>query len=102
MSGNHSGNIAEAKAIIRSAKNAGADAVKIQTYTADTITLKSDKPDFRIPTENQWSAHSTLHELYQKAQTPFEWHEELFAEARKVGIEMFSAPFDHSAVDLLE
>jgi len=102
MSGNHGGQLEEAKAVIRAAKETGADAIKIQTYTPDTITLNSDKPDFCIPSSNPWSKHSTLYQLYQKAFTPFEWHAELFAEAKMVGIEIFSAPFDHSAVDLLE
>ena len=102
MSGNHGGNLETALEIVRAAKRAGADAVKLQTYTADTITLNSDKPDFCILNDNPWSDYSTLWELYNKAYTPWEWHEAIFAEARKEGIEIFSSPFDSTAVDLLE
>jgi pseudaminic acid synthase len=102
MSGNHGGNLETALEIVRAAKRAGADAVKLQTYTADTITINSDKPDFRILNDNPWSDHSTLWELYNKAYTPWEWHEAIFAEARKQEIEIFSSPFDFTAVDLLE
>lgn len=100
MSANHNGNIATALRIIEEAKKAGADAVKIQTYTADTITLNSDKPDFQIK-DGLWAGR-TLHELYQWAHTPWDWHAALFEHARKVGITMFSSPFDTTAVDLLE
>lgn len=102
ISANHGGRIEEAYKIIHAAKEIGADAVKLQTYTADTITLKCDKPDFLIPTESAWSAKKYLHSLYAEAYTPWEWHKELFAEARRIGIEIFSSPFDKTAVDLLE
>ena len=102
MSGNHGGSLQKALAIVHAAKRAGADAIKLQTYTADTITLKSDKEDFRILSSSPWSSHSTLWELYSKAYTPWEWHETIFKEARKIGIEIFSSPFDESAVELLE
>lgn len=102
MSANHGGCLEKAKQIIREAKIAGADAVKLQTYTADTITLASDKPDFCLPCDNPWQAHVSLHSLYQKAYTPWEWHKELFEEAKKCEIDIFSSPFDASAVDLLE
>lgn len=100
MSANHNGSIETAFAIIDAAKRAGADAVKIQTYTPDTITLDSDLPDFRI-TGGLWDGH-TLYDLYKQAHMPWAWHEPLFAHARATGISMFSSPFDTTAVDLLE
>jgi N-acetylneuraminate synthase len=100
MSANHNGNIETAFRIIEEAKKAGADAVKIQTYTPDTITLNSDLPDFQIK-GGLWDG-KTLYELYQWAHTPWEWHKPLFEHARKVGIPIFSSPFDNTAVDLLE
>ena len=102
MSGNHDGRIEEAIKIIHAAKAAGANAVKLQTYRADTITLKTDKEDFRLPSENPWEDHSTLFSLYEKAYTPWEWHETLFDEAKKAGISIFSSPFDETAVDFLQ
>lgn len=100
MSANHNGNIDTALHIIEEAKRAGADAVKIQTYTPETITLNSDLPDFQI-TEGLW-AGQTLYDLYEWAHTPWDWHEQLIKHARKLGITIFSSPFDHTAVDLLE
>lgn len=100
MSANHNGELASALRIIEEAKAAGADAVKIQTYTADTITLNSDLPDFQIY-DGLWAGR-TLHQLYTWAHTPWDWHKPMFEHARKVGITMFSSPFDNSAVDLLE
>tara|TARA_B100001094_G_scaffold333420_1_gene411941 strand:- start:2387 stop:3451 length:1065 start_codon:yes stop_codon:yes gene_type:complete len=102
MSANHSGNIAIAKEIILKAKESGADAVKLQTYKAETITLDSDKQDFIIDKESPWSNYNTLYNLYDKAHTPWQWHEELFEYANKTGIIIFSAPFDDTAVDFLE
>jgi len=102
MSGNHCGELEYAKKIIRAAKEAGANAVKLQTYTADTITLNCDKEDFQIPSDNPWATKNTLYELYNEAHTPWEWHKELFAEAKEVKIDIFSSPFDHSALELLE
>lgn len=100
MSANHNGNIEKAFRIIEKAKKAGADAVKIQTYTPDTMTLKSDKEDFKIR-GGLWDGR-TLYDLYQEAYTPWDWHLPLFDHARKVGITIFSSPFDNTAVDLLE
>tara|TARA_R110002111_G_scaffold145581_1_gene212058 strand:- start:11504 stop:12550 length:1047 start_codon:yes stop_codon:yes gene_type:complete len=100
MSANHNGNIETAFRIIEEAKKAGADAVKIQTYTPDTITLNSDLPDFQIK-GGLWDG-KTLYELYEWAHTPWDWHKPMFEHARKLGITMFSSPFDATAVDLLE
>lgn len=100
MSANHNGSIETALRLIEAASEAGADAVKIQTYTADTITLNSDGPDFQIK-DGLWAGH-TLYDLYEWAHTPWDWHADLFAHARKVGIPLFSSPFDATAVDLLE
>lgn len=102
MSGNHGGSIENAKEIILAAKEAGANAVKLQTYRPDTITMDSNKKDFVIPSGNPWSSHTTLYELYSKAYTPWEWHQPLFKYAKKIGIDIFSSPFDKTAVDLLE
>lgn len=100
MSANHNGNIDTAFKIIEEAKKAGADALKIQTYTPDTITLDSDLPDFQIE-GGLWDG-KTLYELYEWAHTPWEWHKPLFEHALNVGIPIFSSPFDTTAVDLLE
>ena len=100
MSANHNGDVNNAMRIIEEAKIAGADAVKIQTYRPDTITLSCDLPDFRITT-GLWAGR-TLYELYEWAHTPWEWHKPLFEHARTHNITIFSSPFDNSAVDLLE
>lgn len=100
MSANHNGDIATALKIIEAAKQAGADAVKLQTYRPDTITLDGDTDDFRIH-GGLWDGR-TLYELYEQAHMPWEWHAPLFAHARKHGITIFSSPFDHTAIDLLE
>lgn len=100
MSANHGGDIEQAKAIISMAKKSGADAVKMQSYTPDTITIDHDSADFKI-TGGLWHGE-TLYSLYEKAHTPFEWHEPLFNHAKQVGITLFSAPFDVTAVELLE
>lgn len=101
MSGNHNMDFERAKEIIYRAYKAGADAVKIQTYTADTITLDCDNEYFQIKHGTLWDG-DTLYSLYQKAYTPWEWQQELFTYAQKLGIELFSSPFDSSAVNFLE
>lgn len=100
MSANHNQHLDIALDTIRAAKKAGADAVKIQTYTADTLTLDCRKPDFVLG-KGLWEGES-FYSLYQKAYTPWEWHEEIFRVAREEGITCFSTPFDKTAVDLLE
>lgn len=100
LSANHNGKLDTAMKIIAEAKKAGADAVKLQTYTADTITLNSDAEEFQIH-GGLWDG-KTLYQLYQEAHMPWEWHEPLFEHARKLGITIFSSPFDNTAVDLLE
>ena len=100
ISANHNGDINKALQTIEVAAACGADAVKIQTYTADTMTIDSDKPDFRID-EGLW-AGTTLYDLYRTAETPYEWHQALFDKAREVGITLFSTPFDETAIELLE
>lgn len=100
LSANHNGSIEIAKKIIEEAKKAKADAVKLQTYTADTITLNSDKSDFQIK-GGLWDG-KTLYSLYDDAHMPWDWHKILFEHANKIGITIFSSPFDFSAVDLLE
>ncbi|NQW95209.1 MAG: pseudaminic acid synthase [Polaromonas sp.] len=100
MSANHNGNIETAFKIIEAAKQSGADAVKLQTYRPDTITLNCDSEDFRIH-GGLWDGR-TLYELYEEAHMPWEWHGLLFAHAYKHGITIFSSPFDNTAVDLLE
>ncbi len=100
LSANHGKDLEIAKETIRAAKRAGANAVKLQTYTPDTITIDCHKPDFQIK-GTVWDG-KTLYELYQEAFLPWEWHEALFETARKEGLICFSSPFDRSAVDFLE
>ena len=100
LSANHNHLLDMAKKTILAAKNAGADAVKLQTYTADTITMASDKEWFKIR-GGLWDGYF-LHDLYKEAYTPWEWHAELFEYARSIGLDIFSSPFDFTAVDFLE
>lgn len=100
VSANHNGSLERALNTIQAAKDSGVHAVKIQTYTPDTMTIVSDNSDFLIQ-DGLWKGR-TLHELYGEAFTPYEWHKELFAYAKKIGITLFSSPFDETAVDLLE
>ena len=100
LSANHNGNKDIALETIKAAKEAGADAIKLQTYTADTITMNVKKDDFKI-SGTIWDG-KYLHDLYQEAYTPWEWHRDLFDLAKNLGLEVFSSPFDFSAVDFLE
>ena len=101
MSGNHNSSLERALKIVAAAKEAGADALKLQTYKADTMTLNVDHPRFRVGGDTPWSGDH-LYELYDKAHTPWEWHAEIFDYGRRLGITVFSSPFDSTAIDLLE
>lgn len=100
LSGNHQGSIEQALELIDAAAATGAEAIKIQTYRADTITLKHDGPEFLLK-KGLW-ANRTLYDLYEEAYTPWEWHAALFERAKAHGVTLFSSPFDNTAVDLLE
>ncbi len=101
LSANHNGKLQNALDTIKAAKDIGANAIKLQTYTADTLTLKCNKNDFIIQGGTLWDGQ-TMYELYKEAFTPWEWHEKLFSYAREIDIDIFSSPFDKSAVDFLE
>lgn len=100
LSGNHNGSLERCLSMVDAAADTGCDAIKIQSYTADTITLDVDRPEFRIK-GGLWDGR-TLYELYAEAHTPFEWHAAIFERARKRGVTIFSSPFDETAVDLLD
>ncbi len=100
LSGNHNGSLDRALTLVDAAADTGCDAIKIQTYTADTITMDVDRPEFKIH-GGLWDGRS-LYELYQEAQTPFEWHAAIFERARSRGVTIFSSPFDETAIDLLD
>jgi len=101
LSANHNGSLETALKTIKAAKRAGANAIKFQTYTADTLTIDCDKNDFIIKSGSIWDGQ-TYYNLYESAYTPWEWHKALFEEAKKQGLICFSSPFDKSAVDFLE
>ena len=100
ISANHNGSIQKALELITAAASTGCDAIKLQTYTPDTMTIDHDSEDFMIH-GGLWDGYK-LYDLYAEAQTPFEWHKELFSHARNLGVEIFSTPFDESAADLRE
>ncbi|MEQ0561521.1 pseudaminic acid synthase [Amycolatopsis sp. NEAU-NG30] len=102
MSGNHNGDLGRALAIVDAIAETGAHAVKLQTYRPDTITIDVDTPAFRIGDAHELWGGQNLYKLYEKAHTPWEWHEPLFERARARGLEIFSSPFDPTAVELLE
>src|SRR5476649_1859078 len=100
LSGNHNGSLERALTMIDAAAATGCDAIKLQTYTADTLTLACDSPGFRIE-DGPWAGR-TLHDLYAEAYTPYDWHAALFERARQRGVTIFSTPFDATAIALLE
>jgi N-acetylneuraminate synthase len=102
MSGNHNQSLDRALQIVEAVAQAGAHALKIQTYTPDTMTLDLDEREFRISDPNSLWTATSLYKLYGEAQTPWEWHEPIFKRARELGLIAFSSPFDDSAVDFLE
>ncbi|MEU4390456.1 pseudaminic acid synthase [Kribbella sp. NPDC023855] len=102
MSGNHNGELERAKDIVRAMAETGVHALKLQTYTADTITLDVDLPAFRLPAEHELWGGARLYDLYNEAHTPWEWHEPLFELANSLGMLAFSSPFDPTAIEFLE
>ena len=102
ISANHNNNFGTIKRLINSAKKNGADLIKIQTYTADTLTIKSNKKDFQIKRKNPWSKNKNLWNLYNHAYTPWKWQKKIFVKAKNIGLNIFSSPFDEYAVDFLK
>jgi len=102
MSGNHQGSPEHALDFARAAKAEGADILKLQVYRPDTITIKSDRQDFRLSTDNDWAEYGTLYDLYEKAHTPWDWVAATFAECQTIDLPVFASPFDASAVDFLQ
>lgn len=102
LSGNHNGDFSRIKKLIIQAKKSGADLIKLQTYTPDTITLNSKKKDFQIVKNTPWKKNKDLWSLYDKAQTPWSWHQKIFKLGKDNNIDIFSSPFDETAVDFLE
>jgi pseudaminic acid synthase len=102
ISANHSGNFFKLKKLIKEIKVAGADAIKIQAYEADTITLNSNFKDFKISKKNTWSKFKTLYSLYKKAQTPFDWYPKIFEYCEKIKLPVFASVFDHTSLNYLE
>lgn len=100
ISANHNNSLERALEIVRAAASAGANAIKLQTYTADTLTIRSDRPEFKV-TGTIWEKE-TLHSLFRQAELPWDWHQVIFDEARRLGLGFLSTPFDFSAVDFLE
>jgi pseudaminic acid synthase len=101
MSANHGGSLEHALKVVQAARDAGADAIKLQTYTADSLTIDSDAPPFRVTMKGQWKGR-VLHGLYQEAHTPWEWQPKLKALADQLGLPLFSTPFDAASIDFLE
>jgi N-acetylneuraminate synthase len=101
LSGNHNGSLERALETVRAAAKTGADAIKLQTYTADTMTIRSSDPSFKVPGDGPWGGRE-LYSLYEEAHTPWDWHPALFDEAKKHGLDIFSTPFDSTAVEFLE
>lgn len=102
MSGNHNGDLERALDIVRAVAESGAQALKLQTYTADTMTLNLDLPAFRLPVEHELWSEARLYDLYEEAHTPWAWHEPIFELARSLGLVAFSSAFDETAIDFLE
>ncbi|MEV6266385.1 pseudaminic acid synthase [Kribbella sp. NPDC051936] len=102
MSGNHNGDLERALDIVRAVADSGAQALKLQTYTADTMTLDLDLPAFRLPAEHELWSEARLYDLYEEAHTPWAWHEPIFELAKSLGLVAFSSAFDSTAIDFLE